>query len=486
MTYELFINISHSQTRVACIRDTRPVEIHIEHQQKRALVGNIYRGKVVRVLPGMQAAFIDIGLERTAFLHAVDLVWNKPDENTTPQPHIGQRLQLGQTLIVQVTKEALGTKGVRVTTDLALPSRYLVFMPYNKHIGISQRITDISERQRLKEIIAPYASQSTSGYIVRTVAEGVNATELQQDVLFLQQLWQTVVERNQKSSAGDLLYEDLGLMFRAIRDFSSEDLTSIKIDSLYFYEILKAFIEQFTPQFSAILELYDAKIPLFENYEIETAIQAALSSKVELDSGSYLVIEQTEAMTTIDVNTGKFVGKKHVDQTILETNREAAIAIAHQLRWRNLGGIIIIDFIDMVHPEHQEQVLQTLKDALASDRAKTQVYEFSQLGLVEMTRKRTTHNLVQLLTQPCLACAGRGFTRTPSTIGQTILCDIQREQQGRHVVSKLMVHAAPPVIEFLEHEEAQTVASLETTLGIPIQMRAEPLYDLERFDMVIV
>ncbi|HBO37580.1 MAG TPA: ribonuclease G, partial [Pasteurellaceae bacterium] len=408
---ELLVNVTPNETRIALVDTGILKEVHVERQAKRGIVGNIYKGRVTRVLPGMQSAFVDIGLEKAAFLHASDIVSHTEcvDESEQKQfivKDIAELVCEGQDIVVQVVKDPLGTKGARLTTDITLPSRYLVFMPENSHVGVSQRIESEEERARLKELVEPFCDE-LGGYIIRTAAESVSEEELKQDADFLKRLWRKVMERRARYPSKSMLYGELALPQRILRDFVGTEIEKIRIDSKLYFAEIKQFIEEFMPELSERLVLYAGSQPLFDVYGVESAIQTALDKRVNLKSGGYLIIEQTEAMTTIDINTGAFVGHRNLEETIFNTNIEATQTIAQQLQLRNLGGIIIIDFIDMQTDEHRHRVIQSLEEALLKDRVKTNVNGFTQLGLVEMTRKRTRESLEHILCDECPVCKGR-------------------------------------------------------------------------------
>lgn len=415
MTAELLVNITPSETRVAYIDGGILQEIHIEREAKRGIVGNIYKGRVSRVLPGMQAAFVDIGLDKAAFLHASDIMPHTEcvagdEQKNFSVRDIAELVRQGQDLMVQVVKDPLGTKGARLTTDITLPSRYLVFMPGAAHVGVSQRIESEAERERLKRAVAGYCDD-LGGFIIRTAAEGIGEEELAQDAAFLKRLWTKVMERKKRNQTKYKLYGELALAHRILRDFAGAALDRIRVDSRLTHDQLVEFTGEYIPDITNKLELYTGSQPIFDLYDVENEIQRALERKVELKSGGYLIIDQTEAMTTVDINTGAFVGHRNLDETIFNTNIEATQAIARQLRLRNLGGIIIIDFIDMNNDEHRRRVLHSLELALSKDRVKTTINGFSQLGLVEMTRKRTRESIEHVLCNDCPTCQGRGTVK---------------------------------------------------------------------------
>jgi ribonuclease G len=507
---EILINITPQETRVAVVENGVLQEVHIERTRARGIVGNIYKGKVTRILPGMQAAFVDIGLERAAFLHASDVMGrangggkdasgaraaDAPErragarasgsDNTSP-PGIAELLHDGQELVVQVVKDPLGTKGARVTTHITLPARYLVYMPYSKHIGISQKIEDDAERERLRAILkAALDGQEDGGYILRTVAGAVSEDELSTDIRYLRRLWQAVKERAQTAPACTLVHEDLPLALRAMRDLVRENVEKVRIDSRETFLKARDFAIGFIPEVAERIEVYPGERPIFDLYGVEDEIKKALESKVLLKSGGYLVIDQTEAMTTIDVNTGAYVGRKNQEETLFKTNLEATQAIARQLRLRNLGGMIIIDFIDMVDPEHRRQVLRTLEKALARDRAKVYVTEMSTLGLVEITRKRTRESLEHILCEPCPACKGRGVLKTAQTVCYEIFREILREAR-QFGPDKYLVIASQVVIDLLLDEESAGFLKLQEFISKPVQLQVDALYNQEQFDVVLM
>lgn len=493
MSCELLINVTPSETRVALLENGMLQEVHVEREAKRGLVGNIYLGKVVRVLPGMQAAFIDIGLEKAAFLHASDisskLILNQDKNNSDkpeaePVPDIKTLVHEGQYLVVQVVKDPLGTKGARLTTDITIAARYLVLMPNSSHVGISQRIGDKIERTRLKTIITPYCD-TTHGFIVRTAAEGAAEQELQHDAEFLRRVWDKIWLRKQQEKSIRALYQDLSLVFRVIRDFVGDSLERIRIDSKLSHEKLVEFINEFVPELSPVLEYYPGERPIFDLFDVESEIQRALHRRIDLKSGGYLIIDQTEAMTTIDINTGAFVGRRNLEETIFSTNVEATQAIARQLRLRNLGGIIIVDFIDMHSKAHRNRVLHSLELAMSKDKVKFSIHGFSALGLVEMTRKRTRESLQHILCDTCPTCTGRGYLKTVETVCFEILREIVRVNRA-HAADKFVVYASRSVSEFIVNDEVHNFAELEIFIGKSIKVQTEPLYTQEQFDVVMI
>jgi len=482
MSEEILINVTPPETRVAVIENGVVQEIIIERTGKRGLVGNIYKGRVCRVLPGMQAAFVNIGLERAAFLHASDI---HCEEGQSDQ--ISDLVREGGEVIVQVVKDPLGTKGARLTTNISIPSRYMVFMPNMNTVGVSQKIEDDGERYRLREILSRYSEESdmNPGFIARTAAEGISDDALWKDMQFLERLWHSIRDRAKTAKATEAIHEDLPLALRALRDLIGPEVEKIRIDSRSTFDKARQFAHKFIPDSDTQVEYYPGERPIFDLYGVEDEIQKALKRTVELKSGGHLVIDQTEAMTTIDVNTGAFVGHRTLEETIFKTNLEAAQAICRQLRLRNLGGIIIIDFIDMTDAEHKRQVIRALERCLARDHAKTHVSEVSSLGLVEMTRKRTRESLGHVLCEPCPTCSGRGTLKTAETTCYEIFREILREAR-QFDVEQLLVLASQEVIERLLDEESQNLAELEQFIGKPIKLQAEALYTQEQYDVVLV
>jgi len=488
MSEELLINITPQETRIAFVENGVLQEVHIERARKRGLVGNVYRGRVCRVLPGMQAAFVDIGLERTAFLHASDILCENDNHDSSERcvEQINTLLREGQEIMVQVAKDPLGTKGARLTTHISIPSRYLVYMPGSHHVGVSQRIEDEAERERLKSTVREIAEQAApGGFIIRTAGEGAPAEALEKDVLFLNKLWIEMQERVKGESDTRLIHEDMPLVMRTMRDLADADIEKVRIDSRETFLKVHKFASKFIPGLAGRIEHYSGERPIFDLYGVEDEIQKALGRKVMLKSGGYLIIDQTEAMTTIDVNTGAFVGHRNLEETIFKTNLEAAQAIARQLRLRNLGGIIIIDFIDMEDPEHRRQVLRSLEKSLERDHAKTHISEVSSLGLVQMTRKRTRESLEHILCESCPTCAGRGTLKTPETVCYEIYREIMREAR-QYDARQLLVLASQEVVDLLLDEESTSVAELEEFIGRPINFQVESLYTQEQYDVVLM
>lgn len=483
MSNELLINITPTEKRVALIENGTVNELFVERSEKRDLVGNIYKGKVVRVLPGMQAAFIDIGLSRTAFLHINDMVWQR---NQNP-PNIAEVLHPGKVLTVQIMKDMLGTKGARLTTDLSIPSRYLVLMPFSQQIGISQKIEDEQERERLKNMIERLQSQHKlpGSVIVRTAAENVADSDIEQDMLYLVKLWEHIQKKKINLLAPSLVFEDLPLPQRIVRDFAKDNTHKILVDSREYYQYLQQFIDEFMPNLTQKLIHYPGEKPLFDLYNVEEDVQKALQRRIDLKSGGYLMIDQTEAMTTIDINTGSYVGSRNLEDTVFKTNMEATQAIARQLRLRNLGGIIIIDFIDMQETHHREQVMAQFEKMLERDYAKTKITQVSELGLVEMTRKRTRESLEGILCEPCPTCEGRGYIKTSETICYEIFRELMRYARTYEKQHHFTVIAHRAVIDRLLTTEASAVADLEHFLNRVIKFQVETLYTQEQYDIIL-
>lgn len=483
MSEEILINVTPRETRVALVENGVLQEIFVERAQRRGLVGKIYRGKVCRVLPGMQAAFVDIGLDRAAFLHASDIDTPEEDGNDNTG-NISQLLREGQEVSVQVIKDPLGTKGARLTTQVTIPSRYLVYIPKTGNVGISQKIEDEEERVRLRDIIQTFLDDGQdSGYIARTAAEGASADALRADMLFLGKLWQSVSKRETTAQPGEVIYDDLPLAVRVMRDLVDNQIERVRIDSRESYQRVREFCEQFMPDMDTQLEYYPGERPIFDIYGIEDEIQKALQRKVQLKSGGYLIFDQTEAMTTVDVNTGGYVGHRNLEETIFKTNLEAAQSIARHVRLRNLGGIIIIDFIDMSDEEHKRQVLRALEKYLEKDHARTHISEVSSLGLVEMTRKRTRESLEHILCETCPTCDGRASLKTAETVCYEIFREIMRESR-QYDAQQLLVLASQEVVDLLLDEESDSLGELEAFIGKPIKFQVESLYSQEQYDVV--
>ena len=486
MSTEILVNIGQQETRVALVEGGAAQEIYIQRTSRHGLVGNIYKGVVQRVLPGMQAAFVEIGLERTAFLHVADMVASPSNgEGARELPSIQSLLHDGQEVLVQILKDPLGSKGARLTTLLSVPSRYLVLLPFEPHCGASARLEDEAERARLKQMVTQIAGEQAPnfGVIARTAAEGVDEAALANDLRFLLRLWSAISEQARSAPPRGLVHGDLPLSMRILRDLLGTDVERVRIDNAEEFRSVMQFARVFVPHAAARIELYSGSAPIFDLYGVEDDVDRALGRKVDLKSGGHLVIDQTEAMTTIDVNTGAYTGHKNLEETILKTNLEAAQAIARQLRLRNLGGIIVLDFIDMRNLDHRVQVMRALEKELKRDSARTHVYDFSPLGLVEMTRKRSRESLGHILCMPCPTCEGRGAIKTVETLCHDIVREVSRaarQFEARH----FLVLASPAVIQRLTEDASMGLAELEASLNRPIRLQAEPAYHPESFDVV--
>jgi ribonuclease G len=484
LTEEILINVTPQETRVAVVEQGVTQEVHVERASARGMVGNIYMGRVVRVLPGMQSAFINIGGERAAFLHVADIWSNRQDGD--PSRPIERLLAEGQNLMVQVVKDPIGTKGARLSTQISIAGRFLVHLPQDSHIGISQRIEDEDERahlrEKLQQLLPP---EEKGGFIIRTMAEAASDHELASDVDYLRKLWRGIQEKAASSGSLALLYQDLNLAQRVLRDFVHEETVRILVDSHETHQSMLDFAHEFTPNVAERIEHYQGERPLFDLHGVEDEIEKALAGRVDLKSGGYLIIDQTEALTTIDVNTGGFVGGRSFDDTIFKTNLEAAQVIARQLRLRNLGGIIIIDFIDMESEDHKNAVLNEFRKALARDRTRMTVNGFTQLGLVEMTRKRTRESLSHVLCEPCPTCTGRGELKTAQTVCYQILRELLREAR-QFSAREFRIFASQQVIDMFLDEESQSLAMLSDFIGKPVSLQVETVYNQEQFDIILM
>jgi ribonuclease G len=480
---EILINVTPQETRVALLQQGVVQELHVERASGRGLVGNIYVGTVSRVLPGMQSAFIQIGLDRAAFLHVAD-IWEHRQNGTEPKP-IERLLHDGQRLLVQVIKDPIGTKGARLSTQVSVAGRLLVYLPQDCHIGISQRIEDEAERAQLRERMQQLLPEGeTGGFIIRTMAETATDRELKSDIDYLRRTWVGIQERARSVSAPTLLYQDLDLSLRVLRDMANDDSERVLVDSRETCQRLLAFAQDYNLGADRI-QHYNGERPLFDLYGIEEEIERALARRVALKSGGYLIIDQTEALTTVDVNTGGFVGGRSFDDTIFKTNLEAAHVIARQLRLRNLGGIIIVDFIDMENVAHRDAVLSEFRKALALDRTRVTVNGFTSLGLVEMTRKRTRESLAHILCEACATCQGRGEVKTAQTVCYEILRETLREAR-QYNAGEFRILASQKVVDMFLDEESQSLAMLGDFIGKPISLQVETLYTQEQYDIVLM
>ncbi len=503
MGVEIAINVTREETRVAVLDNKIVTELYIDRAKKKDFVGDIYTGKVVKVLPGMQAAFLDIGLDRAAFMHVSDLsigtepgdtlVDSEEDEKTPDMPRprrqtarpIEQLLEEGQELLVQISKGPIGTKGPRVTTYVSLPGRFLVFMPNVDHIGVSRRIADDQERARLKEIMKRVRNPEY-GYIVRTVCEGVAEEDLVSDVKFLSALWEDVIKKNGHEPAPALLHTDLSLTLRVVRDLFTKKVERLLIDAKSDFDEVKDFVQRYLPEQTSRVHHYDKKDEgLFDYLGIELEIARGLSRKVWLKSGGHIVIDHAEAMTVIDVNTGRFVGKRDQEETILKNNLEAAGEIAYQIKLRGIGGIIIIDFIDMERERNRDKVYRACVEAMASDKAQTRISRITDLGLIEISRERVREDLLRTLSDVCNDCEGRGYTKSAMTVIYDIFREIRRIGNVRGQ-QRIVVGANPRVVELLFDAEHVGVEELEKQYRCQIVIKADPLLNLEQYDILVV
>lgn len=506
MTSELIINTTPWETRLALLENGTVAEFHIERHAEKGYVGNIYKGKVVRVLPGMQAAFLDIGLCRTAFIYVTDVydhlsefeamlghadcAEDAPEQGGNEDDRINyistpfrieDLLYEGQEILVQVIKEPIGTKGARVTSHISIPGRHLVLMPTIDQVGVSRRIEDENERQRLKEMVDSIRPKGY-GFIARTACEGLMSKDIEAEMDFLLHLWDNIQKKTASAPIPSLVYEDLDITLRAIRDLFTGDVERLVVDSNVAYERILNFVEAFAPHLRPKIELYTQSMPIFDAFGIEVDLSRAFNKKVWLKSGGYIIIEGTEALTAIDVNTGKFVGKRHLEDTILKTNLEAAKEIAYQLRLRNIGGLIIIDFIDMENPTSREEVFKILKEALKKDKSKVNILRMSELGLIQMTRKRNREGLHGILCEPCFYCEGTGYLKSKRTICYEIFRLIQRGTRYSKE-NKIEIAVHPVISEMLLKEESQHITSLERSTGYAIRVVSRPEFHIEQYEI---
>ena len=497
MTREILVNSTNQETRIALIENNKLVEVFVERKFNKGIVGNIYKGKVTKVLPGMQSAFVNIGLDRDAFLYVGDISENilnieefideeniTEEEKTTSQSdvHIEDLLREGQEILVQIAKEPIGTKGPRITAHISLPGRYLVYMPTISHIGVSRKIEDESERERLKNIMEKI-KKGTGGYIVRTAAEGMDEEALKQDVELLQKIWKEIIQKTETSRAPRLIYEELGLLEKVIRDYFTDDTTLMLVDNETAYQQAIQFLDKINGRWINRVKLYTKKQPIFELYDIESQIEGALRSKVWLKSGGYIVINQTEALVSIDVNTGRYIGKKSLEETVFKTNKEAVSEIVRQIRLRNLGGIIVVDFIDMEEEEHRKEVLELLETELKKDKSRTNILTIEEIGLVAITRKRVKQSLERELTQVCPYCRGTGRVKSIPTI----ILEIQREIINRIVINydrDITIRVHPYIGEYLKNDNYFIVKELTEYFNVRINVKEDPNLHLEEYDIV--
>lgn len=487
MHSELILNTRAHETRLAILEDEILVELYLERKLEPSLVGNIYRGRILKVLPGIEAAFVDIGLEKAGFLYISEVIPNLWDiesdlEIESKDYRIENMVQQGQEVLVQVVRESIGTKGPRLSTRISIPGHYLVLMPFFDHIGISRRIENEAERNRLKKIVEEIKPKGM-GFIIRTASIGVDADKLSFEMKKLTELWQGVLDRRYNASAPSLVYKEPDLCLRAVRDFFSPHTRSVIIDSSKDYGRVLSYVKEFMPHLHHIIELYQGEMPIFEKFYIEEALNKALQPRVWLKSGGYIIIEATSALVTIDVNTGHFVGESSLEETTLKTNLEAVQEIAHQLRLRDLGGIIIIDFIDMQKEQNRQKVLTALEEALKKDRSKTQILQMSKLGLVEMTRKRKREDLIHYLCEPCFYCQGRGFLKSKRTIFYEILKELEKVAL-RTISSKLAVKVHPDLARHIREQESSVWGLYEEEIGKQMEIISDPNLHLESYEIM--
>jgi ribonuclease G len=501
MESEILINITRDEIRVGLLEAGQLVEFYVERKRDASLVGNIFKGKIVKILPGMQSAFVDIGLDKAAFLYVTDIhegleefapfLEDEEKENSIeivskrgkPDLAIEELVQEGQEILVQVSKDPIGSKGARVTSYITMPGRYLVLMPNVEHIGISRRISDEAERTRLRTIIDDIKLKGY-GFIIRTASEGSTEEEIKKDLDLLLLLWETIQKKRDKVSAPSLLYSDLDLIFRSVRDLMIQDVKRLVIDSSEEYERIKEFVRTYFEKFLGKIELYEGTEPICDAYGIELDISRALGRKVWLKSGGYIVIDQTEAMTVIDVNTGKFVGKEELEDTILKTNLEAVKEIAYQIRLRNLGGIIIVDFIDMEKYENRDRVFNSFVEAMKKDKAKNTISHISELGLIQMTRKRVRESLGRTLCESCTYCEGKAFVKSPRTLCYEIFRKVLR--LAKHGSDRIIVTTHPSVAELLTDEERAGVEDIENAYNVKITIRESRNLHQENYEVTVL
>jgi ribonuclease G len=491
MAGKIIINITPEQTRVALLdTNSQLCELYIERKKDASLVGNVYKGRVVKILPGMQSAFVDIGLEKAAFLHAADVLsgfdysifGEDIDESVPIDLPIEDLLQEGEEVFVQVSKDSIGTKGARVTSYITLPGRYLVLMPGVEHIGVSRKIIDEDERNRLKDLVNELKPKNF-GFIIRTASEGCTEQELKSDIDYLMLLWKNIQKKKEKLHAPHLLYSDLNLAYRSVRDLLSQDIDTLIIDSREEYNALIDFVNTYFPKLEPKIKFHDSPEPIFDAYGIELEIPKALGKRVWLKSGGYIVIDQTEALTAIDVNTGKYVGKASLEDTIFKTNMEALKEIAYQIRLRNLGGIIIIDFIDMEKEENRLKLFQVFQEEMNKDRAKCTILEVSELGLIQMTRKRVRESLERTLCEACSYCDGKGFIKSPTTVAYEILMELRKIGLTQKNC-KIMLSAHPSVANFLYEDERESIEEIEKQNAFKIIVKADQTFHQEYYEVV--
>lgn len=499
MATEILINVKPQETRVAYLEGGVLTDLKIERMTSPTLVGSVFRGKVIRVLPGMQAAFVDIGLEKAAFLYVGDiqvdggsLEEEGPIENTetdeesaadsSKYPPIQELIREGQMILVQVAKDPIGTKGARITTQISLAGRFVVYLPEVRHIGVSRRIEKEAERDRLKELVAKI--NPAGGVIVRTAGEGATEESLRGDIDYLDRLNKEIMKAAEKKKNPGLVHSEMDVELQALRDLMNENVTSVYVDNEEAYRKVTKFVSQLMPKYKQNVVFYQDQRPLFDLYDIDLEISRSLDRKIWLKSGGYIVIDEAEALVVVDVNTGRYVGKKDLEDTILKTNLEAVKEIAHQLRIRNCGGIIIIDFIDMERQSHREKVLAHLSEELQKDRARTHVVSMSTLGLVEMTRKRTRPSLIKTLCNPCSYCDGKGYVKKKSTVANEIFRELERDLMVyRHQRGNVVVHCHREVVDWIYEVEGTILDSIEKKMGKSVAFKVEPTYHVEQYEI---
>lgn len=492
MAEELLIDVSEFETRVGLLSNNVLQDVHINRSGTYSLTGNVYKGKVDRILPGLQAAFVDVGLSRPGFLHARDIeVPTVAPGEEVEIPDIRDVLHQGQILLVQVAKDPFARKGARLTANLTFAGRFMVFMPGSDHIGVSRRIDDEDERELLREEALSLREELgiAGGFIIRTAAENVTRKQMGLDMVLLKKVWSRIEKKSREAPVRELVYEDLPVHMRVIRDFASSELTAVLVNDADTHRRVEDYVRESWPQLIGRVRLYDQDLPLFERFGAENELQRCLSKEVKLRSGGYLVIEQTEAMTTIDVNTGTFLGTKNLEETAFWTNLEAATVIPRELRLRNIGGIIVIDFIDMEEENHQSQVMRELEDGAKGDPARIRLIPFSDLGLVELSRKRTRKSMAQLMCEPCVECSGHGLVKTPQTVCYEIFRDIKKEALERcskHELGEYMVRASSAVVDRLLNEDADHLAFIVRDIGRMVKIQVEPSFGAEDFDVMLV
>lgn len=490
----LLVNCHRYETRAALVENNTPIEFYLDRSNDQGLVGNVYKGRVQRVLPGMQAAFVDVGLDRSAFLYVTDVspTPDRGDGDELDEPHdhkpagakkIEELLTEGQEILVQVSKDPIGTKGARLTSNISLPGRYLVYMPLVEHIGVSRRIENEKERLRLRDFISEH-KQPNSGFIVRTVCEGESLAKLKLDMDYLVALWAKLTKKEAKTKAPSLIHKELSIPLRLVRDVLTDEIDELIIDTHPEYKEILSFLQVFNPSLKKKIKFYQGAIPLFDKYGIEVELERSLSRKVWLKSGGYIAIDQTEALVSIDINTGKYVGTTTQSETIVKTNLEAVKEIAYQLRLRNIGGIIILDFIDMPSEHDRDLVYTTLLELLKHDKAKTKVLRFSELGIIEMSRKRVRENLKNILTEHCFYCHGNGYLKSQKTVAYEVFRTIEKHLLTSPQRGQFAIHANKSVVDYIYHYEKEYIDSLESQYNAGIVFKSDEHCHLEQYRII--